>query len=289
MANPLEMAIGSALDFNSRLNDLFERLGVGLDQRGQIQTAYRNNNRAIRSALMEDQKYQAVHEVAAGLRSTVKNALQDVLTQAQQEGLDDAAQQLGFYGVKTRPDYNRVLAQQVDYAAGAVLARLDAQIAQAEAIVLADLDPEIITGPNEAQYGIFKPGEVLAAGAFWITALAIEAWSWLIDNHSGPAADGLQFKKQVIAAIDHHTTECCLMAHGQIVGMNEKFHLTGEPRFDDYMAWTPFHWYCRSSIALYSPLFENGITDKMRSSADLVLSERARGVRVERHPASALT
>jgi hypothetical protein len=49
------------------------------------------------------------------------------------------------------------------------------------------------------------------------------------------AARKNKFSKQVEAALDARTTETCLLAHGQVVGLDDKFHLTGTPRYADYL------------------------------------------------------
>lgn len=101
---------------------------------------------------------------------------------------------------------------------------------------------------------------------------------------------GEKFQRQAIAAIDEHTTECCLRVHGQIVGLDEPFHLTGQPRFAPYVQNPPFHFQCRTSQALYLPEMEAiGVpTGEMRDAAQAELSARKRtGRRVEIHPAHA--
>jgi len=78
---------------------------------------------------------------------------------------------------------------------------------------------------------------------------------------------GLQ--KQWISVINERTTETCLRAHGQIREMDEPFHLTGTPRFDDEVMFPPGHWNCRSSSVAYHPDFEVGelTTETMREAA----------------------
>ena len=87
--------------------------------------------------------------------------------------------------------------------------------------------------------------------------------------------------------MDNRVTDCCLRAHGQVQPFDTKFQLTGYPRFADELAWTPFHWYCRTSVALYQPQFDDGFTDRLIDSAKTVLSERERGIFKARHPADA--
>lgn len=103
-------------------------------------------------------------------------------------------------------------------------------------------------------------------------------------------ATGEPFKRQAIAAIDENTTDCCLRVHGQIVGLDEPFHLTGQPRFGPYIQNPPFHFHCRTSQALYVPAMEKiGVpTAEMRDAARAEREARARtGQRTEIHPAHA--
>ncbi len=67
----------------------------------------------------------------------------------------------------------------------------------------------------------------------------------------------------------------------------QPFHLEGTPRFADELDWSPFHYYCRTSIALYLPEYDDGITARMQLSASTVLEERANGIWQDRDPADA--
>ena len=95
------------------------------------------------------------------------------------------------------------------------------------------------------------------------------------------------FQKQAIAALDAHTTDCCLRVHGQIQPLDGLFHLTGEPRFADNMDWSPFHWNCRTSVALYKPDYDDGLTEKMHEGANFILSERRAGRNPDQWPVDA--
>ncbi len=99
-----------------------------------------------------------------------------------------------------------------------------------------------------------------------------------------------EYKKQAIAAIDERTTDCCLRVHGQIQPLDEPFKLEGEPRFADEVDSPPFHWYCRTAVALYTErLEERGIpTSEMTEAARLELKARAEtGRREPIRPSSA--
>lgn len=67
---------------------------------------------------------------------------------------------------------------------------------------------------------------------------------------------GIRYQKQVHAALDARTTECCRRANGQIRDLDELFTLTGTPRFADRMQAPPFHAFCRTAISLYTPEME---------------------------------
>jgi hypothetical protein len=79
--------------------------------------------------------------------------------------------------------------------------------------------------------------------------------------------------------------------HGQVVDLDKPFHLTGQPRFAQYVDNPPFHWSCRTATALVRPQdAEDGLTQAMIDAARAELAARAAtGKRVEIHPASALS
>lgn len=85
-------------------------------------------------------------------------------------------------------------------------------------------------------------------------------------------------QKQAIAAINSATTQCCLRVHGQIQPPDKPFELTAEPRFARHMMHSPFHWNCRTSIAMYHPSFESGDmpTGKLREKAQAEIKKRSK-------------
>lgn len=78
-----------------------------------------------------------------------------------------------------------------------------------------------------------------------------------------------QVRKQWMSTISRNTTETCLLAHGQIVDVDEQFTLTGQPRFADHLLAPPAHWNCRSSVVMWHASFESSglSTQDMRSAA----------------------
>lgn len=84
-------------------------------------------------------------------------------------------------------------------------------------------------------------------------------------------------RKQAVAVIAGNTTKCCLAVHGQIRKVDEPFTLTETPRYSDQMQHSPFHWKCRTSIAMYHPVFESAgglTTESMTRTAEKELRSR---------------
>jgi hypothetical protein len=132
-----------------------------------------------------------------------------------------------------------------------------------------------------------QPAPVMTETAFWLAmAVGMGFTAWLM-GRDRRRADQLPFGKQAIAAIDERTTDCCLRVHGQVVDLKKKFHLTGTPRFADDLDWSPFHWYCRTSVALYLPEYDDELTAGMRGAAGAELAAREERGRAEVHPAHA--
>lgn len=86
----------------------------------------------------------------------------------------------------------------------------------------------------------------------------------------------ISYRRQAVAAIDKRTTRCCLAVHGQIVGIDQPFTLTGTPRYASKLMSPPFHWRCRTSVVLYHEAFERvgQSTEQMRRAAKQELAQR---------------
>jgi hypothetical protein len=290
MANPLEKAVRSAIRANEQIGKLNDRLGSADRPSGVVLAAYRNANRAMRSALTEQAPLLAAREVMNQLRATLHSGVGQVLRDAAEFGRDEAIRQLGFYGAKPAPDQtiSISLSQQADAALAAVLANVDAQQAAIEALLIAGAQDDAMIVGDASRTGILRPSNVLPSANYWTAALVADLFSGTVSGSPTLAQAGQpRWKKQVIAALDMHTTDCCLQAHGQVQPLDHPFHLTGTPRFADNLDWTPFHWGCRSSVAIYLDIYDDGLTEWMRNSADYVLSQREAGKDFNQHPADA--
>lgn len=283
MPNPLPLAHTSALRMNNDIGALFAKVGTRDHPRGFVLTSYRNAKRAMKTALTENDALTAVRDVYQGLRSSIRSQAVSLFLDAQELGADESARQLRFYEIdsNTGPSTaDRATAQQV---LEAVLARIDAQYATTRALMLTGAGEEQILGDNE-RAGVLRPSEISAM----VGSLAVSlVWSSFGNWTTTHTPQDIVWNKQSIAGLDERTTDCCLRAHGQIVPLSGKFHLTGTPRYADYMDWTPFHYWCRTSIALHLPKYDDGLTALLRKSANRIMQERARGGSGYRDPANA--
>ena len=279
--NPLLKSIESAVRANDTVGGLFARMGTSAHPRGFLPVAYRNAERAMKTALTETDPLVGARDVMSQLKTTVERETRALFLEAQNLGMEEASRQLSIYGVETRqsPVLPMGLSEQSNAAVNAVTSTLDAQEAQILAMILADMEDGQIVG-DENRDGVLSASELAAAIAFWAAVLFNDAYG----NGTGGYDD---YKKIAVAALDGRTTNCCLAVHGQIQPFDSPFHLTGTPRFADYMDAPPFHWYCRTATALYLAAFDDGITTQMRASANWFLSERAAGRSPDRDPANA--
>jgi hypothetical protein len=282
--NPLLNAINTAVRANETLGDFFGYLYTKDDPNTIIAAAYRNAMRAMTSALQDADRLPAVHDTLEVFKNTLADSIKAVLRSAQEAGIKNAADQLKGYGVKAANPGQLVLGlvDELNVAMKAITAEIASQQATIEAIALAELDTALITGTQD-RTGILRPSPVAEAAAFWITNLFHDSFGFTVSNSGGV----MGFRKQAIAALDRKTTDCCIRVHGQIQPFDTDFYLTGTPRFADRLAWSPFHGRCRTSIALYLAKFDDGLTDQMLQSAEILKAERAQGLYIDRGPANA--
>lgn len=274
-----EQAVRVALRSGDELKRLIDRLGTQDAPRGRILAAYRQARRAMRQA----QNLTTVLDVLRELRATVEDVMRATLASAALAGLDQARVELAVHGLpNTVPPY------RTEQELAAAMAQYDAQAAAVQATWAATGDMAQIVGDGE-RVGILTPAPIIREGARWLGIAMLMATAAATTEMLQRTRRQEDFMRQAVAAIDERTTDCCLRVHGQVVGMNQDFHLTGTPRFAEYLRNPPFHWYCRSSTALVRREDANDpLSQQMRSAAALELGTRAAtGTRVEIHPADA--
>lgn len=266
MANPLAQSIAQAERSGKAYHELMNQIGSAEHPRGFAMLAYRNARRALAS----DPSPLALREVMRGLKLTMGGEMTRVLTEAMQIGKKSALNQLAAYG---QPQPNKPLpVEMLIKAQGAVEAEIDRQTQAALALLEMGQDVEEVLG-GESQAGVIRPGPAILALTLWLVTLG----EYVFKDTVLSSPTRLEFQKQAIAAIDGKTTDCCLRVHGQVVPLSAPFHLTGTPRFADRMDWSPFHWRCRTSIALYLPNFDQGTSEAMTQAAAAEMVARRSG------------
>lgn len=132
----------------------------------------------------------------------------------------------------------------------AELAQLQAQRAAQDAVIA-----RLITG-RDGRASAYQLGEnalqLHTRRAVWSAANG----AVLTGAGQATRVSGVRYQKQVHAAIDKRTTDCCRRANGQIQELDAPFVLTGTPRYADRLMSPPFHGYCRTAISLYTPAME---------------------------------
>ena len=266
-------AVRGAERSSRELARLFGRLGTVEHPRGRILAAYRNARRGLRDVFGRGVTWSLqveVGEVLNGLRSEVRGVAVELLMAAYDLGAEQGERGLAARGVGPSGGGARV--RNLGPAMEAWVGVVNQQAAAAGAVAAAGGEVELIVG-DESRGGILQPGPVVREGARWLTAAMVQGWWGAV---GGSVQPGPGWYKQAIAAIDERTTDCCLRVHGQAVPMVDKFKLRGEPRYADEQEWSPFHWYCRTSIALVTAdEIEDELTRRMREAAEAEIARRA--------------
>lgn len=275
-------AVRAALRTNEELERLIARMGTAEHPRGAVMRAYR----AVRRSLAGAENVGQVRDGLMLLRSAMWRAGYDLVSAAEGIGREQAAAEMAAYDVPLAGAGGNAMA-----ALEAWLAAVDGQIAQATAVYVASRDVKLLVG-DDGRSGVVSAGPVLREGARWLALVAVASATLAVEASVSAAGKRSQFVRQAVAAIDERTTECCLRVSGQTVGMDEPFHLSGSPRFADRVMAPPFHWYCRTSVALVPvALADDELSREMRRAAADEAAARAAsgGQRVVIHPASAVS
>jgi hypothetical protein len=262
---------------------LFARiLGSQAHPQGRILSAYRQARRALASG---DLTLLTVAQVLADLQVALQSATGDGLRLAAALGMTQAQAELALYdmGSASSPTATPTLVEQEAW--------MTTYAAQANAVRALALngDRTLILG-DAARVGVLAPALLLREGAKWLALATQKGYGGTVRTSLQRAGAQDEFMRQAVAAIDERTTDCCLRVHGQVVAVEEKFRLTGTPRYADELAAPPFHDHCRSSTALVRRSeADDDLSQQMRTAARDEL--RARGPagdnRQEIHPAHA--
>ena len=251
MPEPHERSIESALKTVDQLTKLADRLRAGPSP---INRAYRVVIRSLRGNLND---MQAIIDALETLEDSIRLASQGFYERASKIGFSQAKRDLKIYDLgEPEPVEDDGISEAVVSALGLV----EAQGNKVISVARLDMGDELILG-DENRQGILAPTPILTEMAFWITGLSV--LSYLSSTRAMPDA-----VRQAVAQIDDGTTDTCLNVHGQIVEVDEPFHLTGTPRFADDMHNSPFHRGCRTGIAtILRKFLDPDVTAGMRDDA----------------------
>ena len=249
-------------------------LGSQQHPRGQVMNIYRKARRDMSGVLKAKRRTMRgeAQEVLQDTRRKLEIVTNEVVLEAVAHGRESALVQLAAYaddGVQFTP---QMLPAIVDDIAQAPLMEFNKQAAQILGLIASGGDVLTSIVGDTGRVGVMQPSPVITTATDAMTKSIAVSFSNTVGRE--PAQE-FGWQKQVMAAIDDRTTETCLRAAGQSVLVDDKFHLTGTPRFADEMDWTPFHWYCRSSIALHLPQYDDGVTEELRQAVAKEREKRA--------------
>ncbi len=224
-----------------------------------IHRAYRTVLRALKG---NTDNPAIVTDALITLEDSIRAAAAVFYDDALAVGMAQAQRDLVIYGLG-EPD--NVDPNNANLAIASTIGLLHSQNEQALSIARLDLGEEYIIG-DASRKGIIQPAPILSEMSFWLTSLSVLSYEQGTKRKmSEPETESV---RQAVAQIDEHTTQTCLNVHGQIVGWNENFHLTGTPRYADDMFDPPFHRGCRTAIAnLLIELVDDDVTAGMRDDA----------------------
>lgn len=245
MTDPLKQAIREAERTNKALAMLLYRwLGTKEHPRGRVLSAYRQARRAMRQAYREEgtARRVAALEVLRELRETLRDIVGGSINDAVELGVHSAQEQVRQY-----EEAGIVVPVAMEMADRWMLEQgwwdtTDGRLSAIRALIGTDAEEEILLG-DDGRLGVLQPAPVQRDGGWWIPYAVGLAWSVWIGK-------GAEYDRQAVAVLDKRTTDCCRQVDGQVVKMNEPFHLTGVPRYADNMMSPPFHDWCRTSVAL---------------------------------------
>ncbi len=272
MANPHRAAVRRAAQDVRWLKTHFDkRIGSVIHPRGDVLSAYRRARRDMAGVLRAGDRREA-RGILAGLRRELLGIGVVALGEAIERGQESAQQQLAAYEASGESTEQAGQTPDLQPLLTGWLAAYDAQARQIGAWLAAGGDDDLVVG-DENRLGLLQAAPIAVEAARWLAQAMAQGISTQI---VGREQRTTKWDKQAFAAIDRRTTETCLRVHGQIRPLNGEFKLTGTPRFADEMDWSPFHHWCRTSVALYLPEFEDGLTQELRDTADTELRQRER-------------
>ena len=276
--NPLLAAHRNALKLSQWIAWATGRyLGSTQHPRGAVLNIYRKGRRDMSGILRAKRRWMKAEaqEILSDMQIKLDVATTTAVQDAVSQGRTSALVQLAAYaddGVQYTPQMLPAMVSEIQQAP---MMEFQRQMMQILGLIAGGGDVRTAIVGDAGRVGVMSPAPVITTAADSITKSVASSFSNTVGRE--PAQD-FGWHKQVMSAIDDRTTDCCLNAAGQSQKVDDKFHLTGTPRFADDMDWVPFHWFCRSSVALYLPQYDDGITAEL---LDNVAAERERRAVIE--------
>jgi len=269
MASAHLAAIRAAERTTRELMLLINRLGTEAHPRGAILTAYRHLRRLLQGRVTD---LALLRRALRELRRSVEDAVTRTLAESLELGFDQARRTLEAQALSVLVEPEPAVMR--DWLLG-VMAMVEQQARMAEVMTRTRNVTEAALLGDQTRMGLLSPTPVIREAARAATAVAVGGAMGVMARSGERVADRGEYREQAIATIDERTTDCCLRVHGQIKGLDEPFTLAGTPRFADEMMSSPFHWYCRTSIALvHRDDMEDDLTGQMREAAGKELAAR---------------
>jgi hypothetical protein len=217
MPDPHERSIASALKSVRQLKKLTDKMR---GRNSAIHRAYRTVLRALKG---NTDNAAIVTDAVTTLEASIRAAATIYYDASLKVGLAQAKRDLQIYGLG-QPD--NIDPSSIGLAVSSTIALLESQMEQATTIARLEMGEEYIIG-DASRKGIIQPAPILTEMAFWLTSLSV------LSYEQGTKRKMPEVVRQAVAQIDQHTTQTCLNVHGQIVGEDEDFHLTGTPKYAD--------------------------------------------------------
>jgi len=278
--NPLRVAHRSALRVDRRLEALFAR-AIGTKEahpRGRIVAAYAQARRALADVYTRgsfNARGEAL-DVVNTLRAQLYDAGRLAVPEAVELGRASAAEQVAAYqadGVTAVPAYEYPDRGAIE---GGWQTAVDSHLDPITALILAGAEVGLILGDDGGRVGAFSAGAMQGDAAYWLAWAAAAAFAaWLV-GREGRKGDGIPFQRQAVPCVDNRTTPCCLdvARRAEVVAMDKPFYTPEPPAYSRRQMWSPFHHWCRTSVVLYLPQYDDGITAALQASATAEIGRR---------------
>jgi hypothetical protein len=159
-----------------------------------------------------------------------------------QQAANQQAELAGLTGASVLLPFTGTLIEGWNTAVEGFLRPIDAMLA-------VPVEMDLLIGDG-SHLGFLQPAPFTREGSNWLAWTFWAAFlAWLFGRRGVPTDSNLW--KTAVPVLDLVTTDCCKrVAEHPTIRIHEVFELKGSPRFADRMQLPPFHWRCRTTVAL---------------------------------------